>query len=83
MKKLTLILTLTLFLTNCMTIKALDKIIKMKLTTPSRVLCTSKGEVIYDGTPSGVAADRSYTYIIDDKTGLMLKTRAICTYDYN
>lgn len=78
MLKLILILTLTIFLSNCMTIKALE----MELTTPSRVLCISEGKVIYDGTPSGVLEDRSFTYIEDKRTGQMLKTQANCTYYY-
>jgi len=78
MLKLTLILILALFLSNCMTIKALE----MELTTPSRVLCISEGGVIYDGTPSGVLEDGPITYIEDEKTGQMLKTQANCTYYY-
>jgi len=78
MLKLALILTLTVFLSNCMTIKALE----MELTTPSRVKCISGGKVIYDGTPSGVLEDGPVTYIEDEKTGQMLKTQADCTYYY-
>jgi len=78
MLKLTLILTLTAFLSNCMTIKALE----MEFTTPSKVICISDGKVIYDGTPSGVLEDRDFTYIEDKKTGQLLKTQANCTYYY-
>jgi len=78
MLKLTLILTLTIILSNCMTIKALE----MELTTPTRVLCISDGEVVYDGTPSRVLEDGPLTYIEDKKTGQMLKTQANCTYYY-
>lgn len=78
MLKLTLILTLTILLSNCMTIKALE----MELTTPIRVLCVSEGKVIYDGTPSGVLEDGPITYIEDERTGQMLKTQANCTYYY-
>ena len=78
MLKLTLILTLTVFLSNCMTMKAL----KMELTTPSRVICISEGIVVYDGIPSGVSEDGPITYIEDKKTGQMLKTQANCTYYY-
>jgi len=78
MLKLTLILTLTLFLPNCMTLKALE----MELTTPSRVYCVSDGKVIYDGTPNGVLEDGAFTYIEDEKTGRLIKTTATCTYYY-
>lgn len=77
MLKLTLILILT-FLTSCMTLKAIE----MELKTPSRVLCISDGEVVYDGTPSGVSKDGSFTYIEDKDTGQMLKTTASCTHYY-
>jgi len=78
MLKLTFILTLTLFLSNCMTFKAIE----MEFKTPYRVQCISEGKVIYDGTPSGVLKDGDLTYIEDMKTGQLLKTQADCTYYY-
>jgi len=78
MFKLILILALTIFQTNCMTLQALE----MEFTLPTRVKCVAEGEVVYDGTPSGVLRDGSSTYIKDMKTGKRIKTQATCTYYY-